>query len=102
LDDAHTSKEAAMKGFALIAALTVAATALAATAADAQTRKSKRYYGGDTYYQQNWNSGWNQPYVHGRRDPSSYDGYRTGNPRTCGSDFFRYDDRGVPMGPYCN
>lgn len=89
------------KGLALTAALAVAATALAATAADAQTRKSKRYYGGDTYYQQN-NYGWNQPRVHGRRDPSSYDGVRTGQPRTCGSDFFRYDDRGVPMGPYCN
>jgi hypothetical protein len=90
------------KGFALTAALAVAATALAATAADAQTRKSKRYYGDNYQYGGNYNN-WQQPnQVHGRRDPSSYDGYRTGQPRTCGSDFFRYDDRGVPMGPYCN
>jgi hypothetical protein len=92
------------KGFALTAALAVAAIAFTATAADAQSRKSYRqYYGGDSY-QPNWNTyGWNQaPRVHGRRDPSSYDGYRTGNPRTCGSDFFRYDERGVPYGPYCN
>jgi hypothetical protein len=90
------------KGFALTAAFAIAVTTLAATAADAQTRKSKRYYGDS--YQYGWNSNnWQQGNrVHGRRDPSSYDGYRTGQPRTCGSDFFRYDDRGVPTGPYCN
>jgi hypothetical protein len=89
------------KGFALTAALAVAATALAATTADAQNRKSKRYYGDNYQYGSNYNN-WQPNQVHGRRDSSSYDGYRTGQPRTCGSDFFRYDDRGVPMGPYCN
>jgi len=93
------------KGFALTTALAIAVVAFAATTADAKSRKSYRsYYGGDSY-QPNWNAygyGWNQSRVHGRRDPSSYDGIKTGNPRTCGSDFFRYDDRGVPMGPYCN
>ncbi len=89
------------KGFALTAALAIAgAMAFTATTADAQTRKAKRYYGGE-YYQQN-SYGWGPGRVQGRRDPSSYDGVRTGNPRTCGSDFFRYDDRGVPTGPYCN
>jgi hypothetical protein len=40
--------------------------------------------------------------VRSRRDPSSLDGRRTGQPRTCGSNFFRYDGHGVPVGPYCN
>jgi len=90
------------KGFALIAALAIgsAAFAMTATTADAKSKKTKRTYAVQQPY---WNAnGWDQPRVHGRRDPSSYDGIRTGNPRTCGSDFFRYDDRGVPMGPYCN
>jgi Ni/Co efflux regulator RcnB len=38
----------------------------------------------------------------GQYDPNSYDGRRTGQPRTCGHDFFIYDDQGTPMGPYCN
>jgi hypothetical protein len=37
-----------------------------------------------------------------RRDPNSYDGVRTGQPRTCGSQYMLYDSRGVPRGPYCN
>ena len=92
------------KGFALIAALAISAATftLTATTADAQTRKSYRYYGGEIY-QPGWNSyGSQQPRAQGRRDPSSYDGVRTGQPRTCGSEFFRYDERGVPYGPYCN
>ncbi len=92
------------KGFALTAAFTVAAMTFAvmATTADAQSRKSRNYYGGETY-QPNWNYGWSQgSRVQGRRDPSSYDGVRTGQPRTCGHNFFVYDDRGVPTGPYCN
>jgi hypothetical protein len=90
------------KGLALTAALAIAATTLAATAADAQNRKSKRYYGDSYQYGRNADNWQQSNQVHGRRDSSSYDGYRTGQPRTCGSDFFRYDDRGVPMGPYCN
>jgi len=92
------------KGFALIAALAIGSAAFAMTAAtaDAKSKKKKQNYGAQVT-QPYWNAnGWDQPRVHGRRDPSSYDGIRTGNPRTCGSDFFRYDDRGVPMGPYCN
>ena len=42
------------KGFALTAALAIAAMTLAATTADAQNRKSNRYYGGNSY-QHNWN-----------------------------------------------
>lgn len=89
------------KGFALTSALAIAAVALTASTADAQTRKAKRYYG-ENYQNYQYGGNYNPNPVHGRRDPSSYDGYRTGQPRTCGSDFFRYDDRGVPMGPYCN
>jgi hypothetical protein len=32
----------------------------------------------------------------------SLDGRVTGYPRTCGYDYYVYDDRGVPMGPYCH
>jgi hypothetical protein len=95
-------------GLAVLAVAGIATTALTASA-DAQTRKNRNYYGnnynyyGDTYRaygsaQQQWNTG----AVRGRYDPNSYDGRRTGQPRTCGHDFFQYDDRGVPTGPYCN
>ncbi len=91
------------KGFALTAAFAIAAMTLTATTADAQNRKSYRYSGDS--YQSNANAyGWqqNSNRVQGRRDSSSYDGIRTGQPRTCGHSFFQYDDRGVPTGPYCN
>ena len=90
----------------VIAVTAIAATTLFASSAGARDR----YYNDDRYrarydrvapQQNNYNYGYG-PRVNGRRDPNSYDGYRTGNPRTCGSDFFRYDDKGVPYGPYCN
>lgn len=89
-----------------LAALAVAAiTTALMTPADAQNRRYREYYGdnyrsGNSYgsTQQQYNSG----ALRGRPDPSSYDGRRTGQPRTCGHDFFQYDDRGVPSGPYCN
>jgi hypothetical protein len=33
---------------------------------------------------------------------ASLDGRVTGRPRTCGFDYYEYDGRGVPMGPYCH
>jgi hypothetical protein len=32
----------------------------------------------------------------------SLDGRNTGQPRTCGYDYFQYDFRGATMGPYCH
>jgi len=32
----------------------------------------------------------------------SLDGRVTGQPRTCGFDYFVYDVKGVPTGPYCH
>jgi hypothetical protein len=32
----------------------------------------------------------------------SLDGRVTGQPRTCGYDYFVYDAKGVPTGPYCH
>jgi hypothetical protein len=32
----------------------------------------------------------------------SLDGRVTGRPRTCGYNYFQYDHKGVPMGPYCH
>ncbi len=33
---------------------------------------------------------------------TSLDGRTLGRPRTCGFDYFQYDDQGTPMGPYCH
>ncbi len=89
-------------GLAFFAIAAIATTALTASAV-AQTRKNGTYYYyGDnnyrTYGQQQYNSG----VVRGRYDPSSYDGRRTGQPRTCGHDFLLRDGRGSTTGPYCN
>jgi hypothetical protein len=66
-----------------LAAITAAAVvlALAAAPADARTKKKKV-----------------------KRAPAqvSLDGRVTGQPRTCGFDYFIYDSRGVPVGPYCH
>ena len=32
----------------------------------------------------------------------SLDGRVTGYPRTCGFDYYVYDVRGIPVGPYCH
>jgi hypothetical protein len=32
----------------------------------------------------------------------SLDGRVTGYPRTCWHDYYLYDSRGVPLGPYCH
>lgn len=85
-------------------AVATAVATFSTTSASAQDRyydRGTRAYRSERVAPQQYNYGYG-PRVNGRRDPSSYDGYRTGNPRTCGSDFFRYDDRGVPYGPYCN
>jgi hypothetical protein len=88
---------------ALLALAAIATTALTASA-DAQTRRER--YGDNYYYNDNYRAYGstrnNTGAVRGRYDPNSYDGRRTGQPRTCGSDFFRYDREGVPYGPYCN
>ena len=91
-------------GLAALAVAAITTTALM-TPSDAQDRRYREYYGDNYRYgnsygtaQQQYNSG----AVRGRADPNSYDGRRTGQPRTCGHDFFQYDDRGVPSGPYCN
>jgi hypothetical protein len=33
---------------------------------------------------------------------TSLDGRTLGYPRTCGFDYYLYDDLGAPMGPYCH
>jgi hypothetical protein len=64
-----------------LAAAAITVSAFAASPADARTRKEG-------------------PYV--AQDQSSLDGRVTGRARTCGFATFRYDHRGVPMGPYCH
>lgn len=85
-------------------AVAIATTALMAPA-DAQDRRYRDGYYGDNYrYGNSYGDSQRQNYGErrGQRDPSSLDGRRTGQPRTCGFDFFQYDNRGVPSGPYCN
>ena len=88
---------------AAFAVTAVMAATLVALPADAQqrTRKDDGGYRYDRSYRNDgsqYNSGGARP----RPDPRSLDGHRTGQPRTCGHDFFIYDDQGVPSGPYCN
>jgi hypothetical protein len=69
------------KIFAIAAVAAITLTVLAvSTDADAVS-KTRRYYSGTT---------------------TSLDGRITGYPRTCGFDYFLYDRRGVPRGPYCH
>ena len=72
-----------------VVAVTAAAlvmTALSAPPADARARKKTRVGAPPS-----------------RVDvPPSLDGRITGRSRTCGSDTFVYDGRGVPVGPYCH
>lgn len=91
-------------GFAALA-VTAIATMFLVVPADAQSR-SYRYSYGDQYRAGGYYYGSApQQYAtgekRGRPDPTSYDGRRTGYPRTCGHDFFIYSGR-TTAGPYCN
>ena len=89
-------------GFAVLAA-TATVTLLPVAPADAQSKAYRAYYGDG--YRSGGSYGSAQQYAtgekRGRPDPTSYDGRRTGHPRTCGHDFFIYSGR-TPVGPYCN
>ena len=67
-------------------------------------RERNRDGSDDNYRYRNYRSyqGQQDAPVRGRPDPNSFDGRRTGQPRTCGSNFMQYDPYGVPHGPYCN
>jgi hypothetical protein len=87
-----------------VLAVTAIATMLAVAPADAQG-KTYRAYSGDSYRSGGAYGSAPQQYAtgekRGRSDPTSYDGRRTGQPRTCGHDFFIYSGR-TTVGPYCN
>ena len=91
----------ATRGPSLGAAL-VAAVCIASPGA-ARERNQDRSYDNDRYRAYRSYQG-QRPDAprRGVYDPNSYDGRRTGQPRTCGSDFMLYDSWGVPHGPYCN
>ena len=67
------------KHLVALAAAAITVTAFSVLPADAGSKKEKQYVA--------------QP---------SLDGRVTGRPRTCGYDYFQYDHRGVPHGPYCH
>jgi len=69
------------KIFAVVAAATTAVMVTALSLAPADAARKQRQY---------------------RSDVPSLDGRVTGRPRTCGFSTFLYDNRGVPMGPYCH
>lgn len=89
-------------GFAVLAVTAVTTMSLIAPA-DAQNRAYRDAYGDN--YRSGGHYGASQQYATGERrgrpDPTSYDGRRTGQPRTCGHDFFIYSGR-TTVGPYCN
>jgi hypothetical protein len=65
----------------LVAVAAVAIVVTTALPADARAKKNKPYNVDAT---------------------TSLDGRTTGQPRTCGYDYFQYDSRGIPVGPYCH
>jgi hypothetical protein len=89
-------------GFA-VPAVTALGTVLLVAPADAQSQSNRGYYGDS--YRSGGQYGRVPQYAtgekRGRPDPTSYDGRRTGYPRTCGHDFFIYSGR-TTAGPYCN
>ena len=71
---------------AALCAAAIVATVLLVSAADAASRKERRYADPPRYAEQS----------------PSLDGRVTGRPRTCGFDTFLYDSRGGTVGPYCH
>jgi hypothetical protein len=90
------------KTFAVPAA-TALGTMLLVAPADAQSQLNRGYYSDS--YRSGGQHGSSSQYAtgekRGRPDPTSYDGRRTGHPRTCGHDLFIYSGR-TTAGPYCN
>ena len=91
------------QGLAAMAAISVAATFVTS---EAVSREGNRNWRSGAYQPerdyQNYDRQRTAPVARGQYDPSSYDGRRTGQPRTCGHDFFLRDGRGATVGPYCN
>ncbi len=90
------------RGLTALATVALVVTMVSPLAAETRSKKTTTY----RQYQDYGQYRGDQPYTTGRArsrpDPSSYDGRRTGQPRTCGHDFFVYDIEGVPNGPYCD
>lgn len=89
------------QALAVLAAALVTLTCAASSAAQ-RDRWQDRYYDNERYREYRGYQAQRDTPVRGRPDPNSYDGRRTGQPRTCGSNFMQYDAWGVPYGPYCN
>jgi hypothetical protein len=76
----------------ILAAVAVAAITATALVSPADAAK-RRHYGHYRHY------GY---YGYYGSSPPSLDGVVTGRPRTCGFATYQYDNRGVPVGPYCH
>jgi hypothetical protein len=99
MEKAVVPKQVFATVFATVGVLLVIAIGAASSAA-AQYRKQDDGY---RYREYRGYSGQRPDFPrNARRDPNSYDGVRTGQPRTCGSQYMQYDPWGVPHGPYCN
>jgi hypothetical protein len=83
-----------------ILAVTAVASISPVTFADAKS-KTSRDKSADSYRFGGAVQQYDAGALRGRPDPTSYDGRRTGYPRTCGHDFFIYSGR-TTAGPYCN
>ncbi len=84
------------RGLAVMVAASAVATFLTS---EAVSREGNQNWRSGVYQQERQRSA---PAARGQYDPTSYDGRRTGQPRTCGHDFFLRDGRGGTTGPYCN
>jgi hypothetical protein len=82
-----------VRSYAAVACATaVMATFVLVLQADARTRKDERHVVRERSFEK----------VERSAQPLSLDGRNTGRSRTCGSETFQYDNRGVPYGPYCH
>jgi hypothetical protein len=79
-----------------LCAAVIMVSAFSILPAGADTKKEQRYYA-----QQRYDA---QPRSQGQYSGAtlSLDGRNTGQPRTCGYDYFQYDYRGATVGPYCH
>jgi hypothetical protein len=72
----------------ILAAVAIAAVTAAAFSSPADAARRARHY----YH----------PHYYASSQGASLDGRVTGRPRTCWSDTYVRDNRGVPVGPYCH
>ena len=98
-DDGEEENMALKSCAAALCATLMLMTALSVPPADARARKDQRY---DSWQRYDPQPAWAAREGRYTGGTLSLDGRNTGQPRTCGYDYFQYDHRGATMGPYCH